>query len=230
MDPQIIASIISAGTTIIVSGIFFYVFNRHLNQQQNRLNLELERVQPSHQAIFEDNRLYLQILREAKERFYEIFFLQPRKLFIDKRLSSFKNPHLTDNLYVNLNDRERSFLKKYIEEHPEHSKFRAIYLMAIEFIRFDIQYETERKINILDHKIPFIHPEIRKSGEELLETLFNFEDSDAFKSFLNLLDDNAKTEWDILCLLYDFESEIKKMVDQQFYQIERLLLEYYNVS
>lgn len=230
MDTQIISSIISAGTTILVSGIFFYVFNRHLNQQQKRLNLELERVHPSHQAIFEDNRIYLQILWEAREKFYEIFFNQTKKLFIDKRLSSFNNPHSTDNIYVNLNDKERSFFKKYLEEHPEHSKFRAIYLMSVEFNRFDNQFETERKINILENKIPFIHPEIRKAGEKLLGILFNFEDSDPFTSFLDLLDDNAKTEWDILRLLYDFELETKEKIDQQFYNIERLLLEYYNVS
>lgn len=82
MDPQIASALINSGTTIFVSGFLYFIINNYMNKQRNKLDQYLARINPSHNPVFEDNREYLRILKNIKDKFFDIYFNDQKRPLI----------------------------------------------------------------------------------------------------------------------------------------------------
>ncbi|MCB2214186.1 hypothetical protein KQH50_02205 [bacterium] len=189
MDPIILATLISSGTSLLTATIFYFLVQLFLQRIEGNIQKDLARLDPSFHPFFKENREYIKLIRKIKHDFIEFYFTTPRKgvmhLNTLERIVDDTREKYTDIFFI-----DDEVLLWFSSLREEHTGFFAIYRAHLNL--GDVSkfiYTIRDQINEFYDQVPLIHPKIKETGDLFIDYVVNFNQSSELKHFINRLDE-----------------------------------------
>jgi hypothetical protein len=229
MRQEIWIAVINGFILILTQIAIYLLISKRLEKFRKKILIDVNRTDPSHKPIFEENRQYLRLLREINNEFMELYFNNPRRALYVIEYIFDKTLKLTipeENLTF-INEDVLFWFKVFFENYPPFYSVYSAHL-NIENIS-DFEMLTRERVKIFFDGIPLIHPEIKKESNLLIDMIIGFDRSEEMIKFRNSLDNTQKTNDELMKLFEDFAHITSKRADAILDNLERIFLRQYSV-